>query len=648
MNDETTVSTISWDDAIIETKIGPVALGLRQYTYDHRRRQYFDTGDREWFAFDDDDPERARPILQETRQLAFEAWTQDASRDPLLVYLGMPSDPWDEDLSIALDNREPKDGWIRWAAGSEETSEDVKRIRTNYWCAAQAQITLYQHRFDEETEKWIPTPVRRPDGSILSTRIALGYGDDEYRDLYEGVLADLSERTVRGDLASPLERFVDYQEMKQRQEETPGLELFKRLEGILPRYRDTLCQIIRDPDTALTIDTEHVALDLRQAEEYFQHHSSHPPLRQVHEVANTAAGRVPTEFTTSKASSTVETSANRFVAESVRRVRNCVERVRSHLVKEKKQLRLDKHESALDTLDGYRDVLVRYASALPYSPEEATHRFEDQSAVTYYDGRYSRLRQLTDLLDALMDFVDVSEESIPFEVQAFNKAYEHWCFLHTIRALREVGFSFLEKEGRHVTPFYQNPVPDSVNARMIHPSCPGRILEVWYEKQYQPLWNENGYFNTDRPYGLERRGLDYTDYTGNKRCPDIALEWHRASSNGEMTPGATPRIITLDPTLRSPRPAMADGGQTAEDKYDYKRALRSFVEEGPNGKSKEIVDAAWGISPHLQAGRNTHVHRSSSGSTFGFAFLRPSANSLEAFPNTLQSILDAAGWIDGS
>jgi len=644
--DETTVPVISWDDAIIETKIGPVVLGLRRYTYDPQRQQHFDTGDRQWFAFDDDDPERARPILEDTRQLAFEAWTEKNSRDPLLVYLGAPSDPWDEELSIGLDNREPKDGWVRWAAGSEETNEDVKRIRTNYWCAAQAKITLYQRRFDKETEEWIPVPVRRPDGSILSTRIALGYGDEEYRELYEGVLSDLSERTVRGNLASPLERFVDYQEMKQRQEDTPGLELFKRLEGILPRYRDTLCQIIRDPDTALAIDTEHVALDLRQAEEYFRHHSPHPPLQKVHEIAETAAGRVPTEFTTSKATSTVETSANQFVAESVRRVRNCVERVREHLVKEKKQLQLDKHESALSKLEEYRNVLVRYASALPYSPEEATHRFEDQSAVTYYDGRYSRLRQLTSLLDALMDFVDASQDSIPFEVQAFNKAYEHWCFLHTIRGLQEIGFSFKDDGGRHVTPFYQNPVPDAVNAQMTHPARPGRVLEVWYEKQYQPLWKENGYFDTDRPYGLERRGLNYTGYTGNKRCPDIALEWHHASSEGRIASGTTPRIITLDPTLRSPRPAMTDGGRRAEDKYDYKRALRSFVEEGPDGKSKEIVDAAWGISPHLQAGSEKHVHRPSSNSTFGFAFLRPRKGSLAAFPDTLEMIIREAGWLD--
>ncbi|MFB6271895.1 MAG: DUF2357 domain-containing protein [Salinibacter sp.] len=646
--DEDSVSSVSRKEAVVETEIGPIALGLRRYVYDTRRGQYFDTGEREWFAFDDKDPERTRPILEDTRQLAFEAWTQEASRDPLLVYLGTPSDPWDEELSIELQNRALQGEWVRWATGSEETNEDVKRIRTNYWCAAQAQITLYQRQFDEDTEEWIPTPVRRPDGSILSTRIALGYGDEDYRELYEGVLSDLSRRTVRGNLASPMERFVDYQEMKQRQEETPGLELFKRLEGILPRYRDTLCQIIRDPDTALSIDTEHVALNLRQAEEYFQHHSPHPPLQQVHEVVDTAAGRVPTEFTTSKATSTVETSANRFVAESVRRVRNCVERVRDHLVKEKKQLRLDKHEAALGKLNEYEEALRRYAGALPYSPEEATHRFEDRSAVTYYDGRYSRLRRLTDLLDALMDFVDASEDSIPFEVQAFNKAYEHWCFIHTIRALREVGFEFVDEKGRHVTPFYQNPVPDKVNARMTHPSRPGRLLEVWYERQYQPLRSENGYFDTDRPYGLERRGLDYTDYTGNKRCPDIALEWHKVSSEGKVASGTTPRIITLDPTLRSPRPAMTDGDRPVEDKYDYKRALRSFVEEGADGKSKEIVDAAWGMSPDLHAGPRTHVHRPSSGYAVGFVLLRPRENSLEAFPETLGTILDEAGWINFS
>ena len=178
------------------------------------------------------------------------------------------------------------------------------------------------------------------------------------------------------------------------------------------------------------------------------------------------------------------------------------------------------------------------------------------------------------------------------------------------------------------------------------PARPGRVLEVWYEKQYQPLWKENGYFDTDRPYGLERRGLDYTGYTGNKRCPDIALEWHHASSEGRIASGTTPRIITLDPTLRSPRPAMTDGGRRAEDKYDYKRALRSFVEEGPDGKSKEIVDAAWGISPHLQAGSEKHVHRPSSNSTFGFAFLRPRKGSLAAFPDTLEMIIREAGWLD--
>jgi len=239
----------------------------------------------------------------------------------------------------------------------------------------------------------------------------------------------------------------------------------------------------------------------------------------------------------------------------------------------------------------------------------------------------------------------LSEDAIPFEVQAFNKAYEHWCFIRVVKALRDIGFEFRDQQGRSVTAFYRNPVPNEVNARMTHPDCPGRVLEVWYDREYPVLRKSTDYFPEDRPYGLESRGLGYTDYRGEKRRPDIALEWHRSDGQGIMR-GESPRIITLDPTLRSPRPAMQEGNRKPETKYKYRQALRSFVEEGPAGKSKRIVDAAWGISPNLAAGYNTHLHKPpDTNHKFGFIFLRPREESTEALVDTLRTIIVGAGWL---
>jgi hypothetical protein len=635
------VPVLSRDEATVKTSIGPLALGLRHCEYDSQFNRYYDTGHTTWLGLDEDDPERSRPVLQESRQMAFVVWTKNRSRAPLLAYLGDPSDPWDDDLSIELKNRSVVGEGVRWAAGSEYENDDVGRIRTEYWCAARAQVTLYQRQSGDES----PRPVKDRVGSVVSTHVSLDYDREAYRELYEGVLEDLSGETVRGDLASPLKRFVDYKDIRHRQEETPGLELFKRLQGIFPRYRDTLCQILRDPDTDLTLENEHVQLSLSETDQFFRSRGSNSSIQQVHQVAQAGSRPVPTEFTATSPTQTVETEANRFVAESVGRLKKCVDRLSGHLRTEQERLDLEKHESALRQLGKYKEVLTRYASALPYSPDQTTHRFADRSAVTYYDGRYSRLRQLTSLLDALMEFVEASEEAVPFEVQAFNKAYEHWCFIRVAEALREVGFEFLDEQKRTVTTFYRNPVPDQVNARMIHPDSPGKILELWYEREYPALRSPKDYFSEKRPYGLERRGLGYTDYRNEKRSPDIALEWHDASE-GEVVLGRAPRIITLDPTLRPPRPALQERGEKAEEKYEYEQALRSFVDEGPDGKSEQIVDAAWGISPHLEAGTDTYVEQpASTDPRFGFIILRPETGSLRFLPDTLEKIIKEAGWL---
>jgi hypothetical protein len=631
------------EEAKVETSMGPVILGLRRYVYDKRRSRHFDSGDRVWFGFDEDDTDRSKPILKESRQLAFELWTKDDSFDPLYVYLGRPAEPWERDLAIEFKDREPNGEWYRWSTGSEESNEDVGRIRKNYWCAAQAQVTVYRQSGDSGSGN-SPYPLLRPDGSTLSTRITLGY-DDADEDLYESVLESLSQDTVRGNLASPLERFVDYQDLKRRHEETPGLELLKRLEGILPRYRDTLCQIIRDPDTKLTMETDHVQLPADQADRYFRERQPHPPIQSVRETARVDGQTIPTSFTTSRVGESPKTGANRFVAQSIRRLQTCVDRIQRHLEEERKRGDLERHEGALRRLKDHREMLTHYASLLPYTPSEASHRFNERSAVTYYDGRYSRLRQLTNLLDALMDFVDASEDAIPFEVQAFNKAYEHWCFLQTIKALQALGFEFWQGTERHVTPFYRNPVPDAINAHMQHPSRQDYVLEVWYDREYPQLWRETGAYDPDRPYGLERRGLEFTDYRGSKRRPDIALEWHELGSRGKVIKGQPPRIITLDPTLRAPRPAMPESGRPPEDKYDYREAIRSFVEAGPDGKSRRIVDAAWGISPNVHAAWDHYTIRPASSHSYGFVFLRPEDKHRRVFKKTLETILRAAEWL---
>lgn len=631
--------TLSRSDATIPTQHGCVAVGLRHYT--RQGGEYVYDGEVTWLGFDEHDPERSRQAVSQSRQLSFEIWADELQQSgSIYAYFGRPDEPWDEELSIRLKFRYDQGEWGQWWVESEDESEDLERFRTNYWCAARARVLFFH---DDGSGR---TPLRGPDDELISVNIAIGDEESEYYQLYNGVLDQLSQDDVKGDLSSRFHRFVDFQNLGE-EAETTGLSLYKRLQGVLPRYEDALRKILRDPNTTLVPAVATYDLEDSEIEPFYRGRSSAPSMSRVTRARRVNGRSIPVCFRTVEGKQSADIADNRFVAYSIRHVRDCIERVCRHLKDEKETVRLKKHGPALRRVRNASERFRRYLQNLPESVRRADGHVRPQltTATAYYDGRYATLQQQTDLLDALLDYVNASSEAIPFEVQAFNKAYEHWTFVEVVEALCTMGFNFVDEKGRRTTPFYRNPVPGEVNCRLIHPDIPERILEVWYDKEYSVLRRRHDYFDTDRPYGLERR-TGRTTYTGQKRRPDIALEFHERSSAGGVIKGQPPSIITLDPTLRSPRPLMQQRGQEAEDKYHYRKGIRCFIEEDSEGYSRKVVDAAWGISPCLGRSYSNYRHRPSDSESFefGFAVLRPEEESINALPETLKQIMVSCEW----
>jgi hypothetical protein len=233
-------------------------------------------------------------------------------------------------------------------------------------------------------------------------------------------------------------------------------------------------------------------------------------------------------------------------------------------------------------------------------------------------------------LQRTLEYVDVSEEQVPFEVEPFAELYQRWCFVRVVEALLSLGFRFEGSVGRLTTPLYHHPVPYQVNCLLTHPRIPGMHLQVWYERRYPSSETAGRHL-----YGLEKRYREgrtpVRDAT--RRTPDIALEFFR---EGEVVP----RVVTLDPTLKE-----------SVTKFEYLQQIRSFVEgdvdpADPNRRAgRPVVVAAWGIHPGEDGDTRLVRLDVDESYTKGFLMLRPEADraSVRLLPRSLARIFFECG-----
>lgn len=619
------------EEATVESEFGALRLGIRAYEWQYGSYQY---NGRVLLAFDEEDPERSASVLEKSKQMAFQLWCESRLKGRVYAYLGRPYDDWDSDLAIELDYKgDNQRGEFRWwAEGGEKkrVDEDVKRIKKEYWCAAEARVSLYLK--DDDGHR----PIRDPEGEILSTRVKLSY-DGDYQSIYDGILDDFSQQNLRGNLASRFEQFAEFQKARQRAERSLALELYKRLRDILPRYRTALKKIIRNPSTKVSPEKRNHDFSTTDADQHFSRERPSSEMKRVERFEEVRGQQIPVRFTSIEARRTPDTAANRFVAASVQRVDRLINRVKRHLEREQEMndWALKRHNKAHERLETELNRFARYRRKLPVTTK--TYAQDDsslQTAELSYDSRYARLRRLTKRLDHLLDYVDVSD--LPFEVEAFNKLYERWCFVRVVEALLDIGFEFVGDSGRRTTHFYKNPIPGEPNCMMHHAECEGELLEVWYDKEYNVLKNEHGYYNKERPYGLEKRGIHKSRYRGWKNRPDISLEFHKRKSKKEIVKGGVPKIFIFDPTLGSPK--------SRGEKYEYKDGIRHFEIENSNGKSKKVVKSSWGIWPGRKDGESWLTKEGEGGSMeHGFVHLRAEEGSISQLPKTINRILEWGG-----
>lgn len=623
--------------ATIETNIGPVRLALRFYQRNKNARFI----KKVWLGFDEKDEVRSRPVLQQSRDLDFELWTDESIDGNFCIYLGRDLSRWDREfvISLKLEDTDTSGArtWNRWRA----KPKDVKRIKNKYWCAAKAYVTVCSD---------IKKPVLRENGQALQTIVELGYEGD-YSKLYEDVLADLSRLNLQGHLAAQFEQYLDYQKKQHKwAEDSQAYELYRRLKGMLPRYETALRQIIMAPATQLVPTLHHYTLSPTQAGVLLHERSGTMEACHVLEGIEVKGKSVPTNFTAVQPVRTERMAANQFVAQSVHRIQTLLDFVARHLRREierekvhsESRIRHKCHQDALNELLQDQLRFKRYRQQLPQPIAGADVTAASTSAVLYYDYRYTTLRRLTDLVDRVLSYVDT--EAIPNAIESFSRLYEHWCFIQVVEALLKLGFEFANPEGRKKTDFYWHPIQGEVNCELIHPALRDVILEVWYEREYPKLERETDEYPKDRPYGLEKRGYkrnswfrkdDDDEDKPAKNKPDIALEFH------DRVKGGPPKIVTIDPTLGAPH--------NHEEKYYYQYTIRSFVDLDPNsGESLRIVKAAWGISPWKSRKADilttdTYMLESENSFDRGFIYLKPDATLLAALPETLGAILNYAG-----
>ena len=598
------------------TTLGDVRLRLRAYPYSPRSgRKQYDPRASVDLHLDAQDVARSEPVLADSQALAFELWVPADTDGDFRVYLGRDLTSWDDKLAIQLRYRSSQTDahgdWDLWWAELED--DDVGRIRKEYWCAAQAQVTVC-------TEP--RAPLTRPDGAVVRTTVGLGYSGD-YEALYQATLDDLAQASIPGHLAAPFQRYMSF--ARRDPGDTLAYSLYKRLRAVAEDIERVARSIHVRPDDALAPAVTYRDVPVTAAAAYLHQRAGQVTIADVSRAVAHRGRLVPTAFTEVAPAETTDTSVNRGAAFALCRVTEAVDLVRDHLRQEEglSPAAVPEHQRAILWLDGLARRIRRYRRTLPPPvPLSAT--------TASFDSRYASLQRLVDTLDYVLSYVD--GDTVPFEVQAFWKLYERWCFIQVVEALQACGFT-VASGTRRASHFYRHPVPDAVNCEMRHPALPETVLEVWYDKRYPQLWSKTDTFDRARPYGLERR-YGRSTYQGGKNRPDIVLEFHDHRSR------AQPDIVVLDPTIRARRPPARGPRDQEEDKYDYMEAIRSFVETDNRGHSVPCVRASWGITPSFK-GTEPYALAGSGDFTKGFVHLRPGAANEKSLETTLRQILSA-------
>jgi len=634
----------------INTDIGALQFGLR-YRENGIPKTY-------WFRLDDSDVEHTREILRDSQELIFDVHAgSPPSNVDLYVYLGRDFSncgPEDE-LSIRL-SRETIDRW-RPETGYTSNQEltDVERIKRFHWRAAYAKATLC---------KGPGSPVFLSNGKPLQVQLALGYADPWFESMYEEILSHLSKTRPDARLTSSFALYLKAMERaRERAEGSTALELYYRLQRIMEEYEGTLGHILKNPHTEISPRVSFHNISSEEAPRYFKEQGQQIDVHETYRVSRQGKKLVPMSFVGSEPKRSTDTAANQFAAASVRRVRRLMRKVRRSLkeyvesqeaanrrflaqekrgtskspIYQNRKTSISKHRDKAKRLAKSERRFTRYSKMLPFGYRDAQPL--SKSAALYYDPRYAKLRQLTNLLDFTLRSVDTDEDAVPFEVDAFHALYQRWCFIQVIEALKEIGFRFINDDGPATTPFYHHPVPHQCNVRMWSERAPEYELEVWYERRY-PKYNPKA----SHLYGVETRyrqgRTSYRHVRPNnykpKATPDIALEFKDTASSSLV-----PEIVTLDPTIGNNHPS----------KYEYREAIRCFNTTEPGSReSRRIVRAAWGIFP--QRGQeevsNYIVFDQSGDFSKGFLVLRPTGKSTNSLAQSLELILLEVGLIDTS
>lgn len=550
---------------------------------------------------------------------------------PLYAYLGAnPHNEflWDDDLVIELEHEGPSEDGVGTRWGARPGNEDVAIIRKRFWCAARAKITLCSEKCK---------PILLSDGSPASTRLELGYEGD-YQQVYETILEEMTRGYTPAHLSNPFERYLDFEEIRQASKGSLAYELYKRLLAILPDLEKMLRSIVHRPATQLVPRLayyEYAEAELENA--MHQIHAS-VKIHRVHEVKHFQGYMLPSSFTAVFAEESTHSVANQFVAQSVYRIKSLISFVQEHLQQEEQQLSVSNahHKLTLAGLEEIQHRFSRYQTQLPPVQPWAGSTTEAMvSSVMSYDARYAQLRRLTNLLDQALRHIDRSH--IPFEVHAFHKLYEQWCFFKVVHALLDLGFAYERGSEMRSTLFYHHPIPNQINCILSHPRLPDMRLEVWYDRAYTVLRSSTDAFDKARPYGVENRSWTLNKFQSSKNKPDIVLEFHEEDRTDR------PMIVTLDPTLRKPQESKHRLNQRHEEKYFYLETVRSFVERNIHtGESVRLVKAAWGIWPGRLDNPKTHTLDEGDFER-GFIHLRPDNHLEEALPLTIKKILAHAG-----
>lgn len=566
------------------------------------------------------------------KSMDFSVRLPDYSGDlPKYFYLYLGTDPirrWQNDYSISLKLGYDFSNLPYWAA----EPEDVTRISREFWCAAKAEMFLCDHD---------KTPLLTETDESTSTIIGLGY-DAWYENVYKGVKQGLESINQEADLTSPFEQEVEVSASSN--EDSPSSEIlavYWRIKPYLDDLGRSVAKIVANP----------------AQRNYAQHHfyslqgAQSNPLSSDHmncgfitvQSYQTIGGRaIPDNYISTQIDTTYNIEENYISLQCIKRTLGYLEDISDEIKKYIEDLRKIKfsihngiHKNKLEAdvrqhhneLKDIKEQIDKFSYYIKcFSFLERDYRppsLNFSSELLYYDDRYSTVWKILARIDRILNYINVSDEVIKFQIAPFQEVYERWCLLKIISALEAIGFRKISSASK--SPLYGNPRFNSQYCELEHPQDPGLSLKVYFEKKHQFIdstWTEGS-------YGFWKPAYKEEPMREWKHAPDISLEFFRDLSY--------PYIVTFDPTL---------GGKSIwSDKYKYKKTIRANTLQG----YAYIVKAAWAISPGQERHSSFPFHDDEdAGFTEGTIFLNHIRESQKALYVTLRKILMSNGLLSAS